>query len=223
MEQSATDDLSSKEEVAASLESTDVVGLGRRAQEIRRELFGERVYYGWLSKADEIDGSVYTEVSLEDFEDVDPDDVDVFVGAAEHGLREHGMAWDVGVATDYRVHYGDRDLEDVASELVDLYEADEQLRAVEMAPAGRTTAYEDLAAAATARLMFSNEHVRLDREKAGEKIVQTSLEFGVDDVGFVDGEEDVRDVELLAGDLGFEAVERGTDAANPGDGGSTPW
>lgn len=193
------------------LESADVLSLGQRADEERRRLFDDSVYYGRLTPPDGVDGDRYAEVELKHLVDVETEDVDAFVGEVDDDLELHEEAWEVGVPTDYAIGYGDRDAEDVAEELQRLRDADGDLRSVELAPMERTTAYRDLAAAATARLLFDDVHVRLDRRKVGDKLAQTALEFGVDDVGFVEDEEGGRDVELLAGDLNFTAVERGGD------------
>lgn len=203
------EDDASTEEVAEMLESDDVLSLGRSADEERRRLFDDGVYYGGLTEPDDLSGTGYAEVSLECLGDVRTEDVDAFVGGVEDGFDRHDQAWEAGVPTDYAVGYGDREAVEVAKELMRLKEVDGDLRGVEMVPVGRTTAYRDLAAAATARLLLDDVHVRLDRRKAGKKLVQTALEFGVDDVGFVENGEDVREVELLACDLGLTAVKRG--------------
>lgn len=193
------------------VDSDDVLSMGRAADGERRRLFDGTVYYGGLTPPDDVTGTGYAEVELGHLGEVGTDDVDAFVGGVDDDLDLHEQAWDAGVPTDYSVGYGDRDSREVAEELIGLRGSGGDLRCLELSPLGRTTAYRDLAAAATARLLFDDVHVRLDRRKVGEKIAQTALEFGVDDVGFVGDEDEVRDVELLAGDLGFTAVERGGD------------
>ncbi len=193
------------------LESEDILSLGRPADEVRRRLFGDSVYYGFLTPLEDVGGDGHAEVNLEHLGEVEPEEVEAFVGDVDDGLSLYEEAWDAGVPTDYAVAYGDREPGEVAEELKEVHDVDGDLRCVEMVPVGRTTAYRDLAAAATARLMFDDVHVRLDRRKVGDKLAQTALEFGVDDVGFVESEDEVRDVELLAGDLDFTAVERGGD------------
>lgn len=113
-----------------------------------------------------------------------------------------------GEGLDVLVEYG----AEPGTEVLDRFEEVRELnrgggvRCVELVPTDRTTAYDDLRVVGVARLYLDGVGVRVSSE-VGSKLVQTALEFGADDVGYM-GEYD--DVELLIGEAGFTPVERGS-------------
>lgn len=193
------------EDAAEILESDDVNGFGDAAREKARRVSGERVYHGSLTPPDKVTHDGYAEVRLSDCDAVDTSAVDAFVGAPEDtfdGYRDAGAPVDVGVV------YGDG-AEAFAERLDGVHQLSEDVdvRAVTLISDGRTTAYTDLKAVAAARLCLDVSGVRVARDEVGNKLAQTALAYGANDLGFVDTEEEF-DAELAAREAGFTPVDR---------------
>ncbi len=188
------------EDAGDLLETDDVNALGDAAREKARRLTGDRVYYGRLSSPDETEG--YAELRLRDRGIVSEDDANVFVGEPDD---EFDAYREVDVPVDVAVVYGDGNLLGRLDAVDDL-SADSEVRAVSLVPDGRTTAFTDLKAVAAARLCLDVVGVRVSRAEVGDKLAQTALAYGTNDLGFVDGEG--FDPELAAREAGFTPVNR---------------
>jgi len=206
-----TDGVLTPEEAHEILVSNDVNEWGEEARRSAREASGERVYYGRLSSPEEVAGDGYDEVPLSEMENVDVNAVDAFIGTPDDNLEDHRKAHSNGVPTDIAVVYGDGS---VVERLTDVHELapDGQMRGVTLHPEENepiTTAYTDLKTVAVTRLFLSPEDVpliRVARDEVGDKLAQTALEYGANDLGFV-GEGD-ENPELISREIGLEPVER---------------
>jgi hypothetical protein len=192
-----------EEDIREILGTDDINGVGKAAHEETRLLTGDRVYYGSLSSPEEVSYESYDEVLLSDRDDVEGDSVDVFVGEYDDTLDAYREA---EKPVDVAVVYGDGEFAERLVE-VDELSREVEIRAVTLVPDGRTTAYTDLKAVAAARLSLDVVGVRVRREKVGDKLAQTSLAYGANDLGFVD-EDDGFDAELAAREAGFTPVDR---------------
>ena len=197
-------------DVAEVMRCDNVNALGEVARRKTRRLTGERVYYGRLTPAEESTRDEYAEVRLSERDAVgDTGIIDVFVGERDDGFEEYrGAESPVDVA----VVYGDEP-DAFAERLAEVKELtqDCQVRAVSLVPDGRTTAYTDLKAVAATRLYLDVVGVRVAREDVGEKLAQTSLAYGANDLGFLNGGEEDKeefDAELAAREAGFTPVDR---------------
>ncbi|MDY6779175.1 MAG: hypothetical protein SV760_01225, partial [Halobacteria archaeon] len=139
------------------------------------------------------------------------------VGTSRDSLELHRKAHDAGLTTDVTVTYSHDDEKEVAESFEAVRDLDNEtggVRTVVLVPdtemsevEGPTTAYQDLRVVSAARLYFDDLNIRVSREDVTDKLAQTALEFGADDVGFV--EEGEFDVELVIREAGFEPVKRG--------------
>jgi len=184
------------------LDTDNVNSLGDRAREKTRRLTGDRVYYGRLSSPEEVTGEGYAEVRLSERGRVNGA-VDAFVGERDDRFDDYREA---GAPVDAAVVYGDGALADRLDEVRNLSDGSE-VRAVALVPDGRTTAFTDLKAVAATRLYLDVTGVRVAREEVGDKLAQTALAYGANDLGFVD-EDDGFDAELAAREAGFTPVDR---------------
>ena len=192
-------------DAAALMRRDDVNSLGGAARKKARRLTGDRVYYGSLTPPEEVTKDGYTEVRLSERDAVETDAVDAFVGGSDDGFEDY---CGVAVPVDVAVVYGDG--EEAFSERLEELDGvseDVAVRAVSLVPDGRTTAYTDLKAVAAARLCLDVPGVRVAREEVGEKLAQTALAYGANDIGFVGGDDDF-DPELAAREAGFTPVDR---------------
>ena len=192
-------------DAAAVMRGDDVNSLGGAARKKARRLTGDRVYYGSLTPPEEVTKDGYAEVRLSERDAVEADAVDAFVGGSDDGFEDYRG---VAVPVDVSVVYGDGE-EAFGERLgeVDGVSEDVSVRAVSLVPDGRTTAYTDLKAVAAARLCIDVPGVRVAREEVGEKLAQTALAYGANDIGFVGGDDDF-DPELAAREAGFTPVDR---------------
>lgn len=209
-----TDGVLTREKAREVLESRKVNEWGRQARQRSRGVSGNRVYYGDLCSPEDVTEDGYSEVLLAHREDIEEGSVDVFIGAPDDGIDEHRRVHSLGVRTDVSVVYGDGGLVERLAEVRELA-SEGSLRGVTLHPAeGRpvTTAYTDLKAVAVTRLFLPTEDVplvRVARNKVGDKLTQTGLEYGANDLGFIgDGDEDDEDLALIGREAGFEPVER---------------
>lgn len=193
------------EDAAEILESDDINGFGDAAREKARHVSGERVYHGSLTPPGEVKHDGYVEVRLSERDDVNVSAVDAFVGAPDDTFGDYRSA---RAPVDVAVVYGE-DADAFAERLAEVRELsdDVTVRAVTLVPDGRTTAFTDLKAVAAARLCLDVFGVRVAREEVGDKLAQTALAYGANDLGFVD-EDDGFDAELTAREAGFAPVDR---------------
>jgi hypothetical protein len=200
-----TEAVSTPEDVVSLMGTDEVNRLGEAARERARLLTGDTVYYGSLTPPGKVTTGGYDEVRLSDREDVESTAVDAFVGTPENTTDDYRGA---SAPVDIAVTYGD-DAEGFAEGLAEVREvsADTEVRAVTLVPDGRTTAFTDLKAVAVARLYLDVLGVRVARDEVGDKLAQTALAYGANDLGFV-GENDDFDPELTAREAGFTPVDR---------------
>lgn len=185
------------------LDTDDVNGLGDAARAKTCSLTGDRVYYGRLFSPQEAAEGGYTEMYLSDRGVVEDGAVDAFVGQITDSSDDYR---EVDAPVDVAVVYGDDGLSERLKEVRDLSE-EAEVRAVTLVPDGRTTAFTDLKAVAATRLCLDVTGVRVSRDDVGDKLAQTALAYGANDLGFVDEEEGF-DPELAAREAGYTPVDR---------------
>ena len=205
MRNTDTEAVSAREDVAKLLETDGVNRLGKEAREKTRRMTDDRVYYGSLTPPEDVTQDGYDEVRLSKRDEVPGSGVDLFVGSTEDGFDAYR---DVPEPVDVAVVYGD-DTEGFAKRLGDVRELSAQtdVRCVTLVPDGRTTAFTDLKTVAVTRLFLDVPGVRVERDGVGDKLAQTSLTYGANDLGFVE-EDDGFDPELAAREAGFVPVDR---------------
>jgi hypothetical protein len=207
-----TDGVLTQQKARKVLESNQINYWGKEARLRVHNTSGNRVYYGSLSSPEEVTEDGYDEVHLSDIEDADEDSVDAFIGAPENTLGEHRRAQSFGVQTDVAVSYGDGELVERLTGVRELA-SERDVRCVTLHPTEDepvTTAYTDLKAVSVTRLFLPTEDVSLVRvphNEVGEKLAQTALEYGTNDLGFM-RDKDEKELALIGREAGLEPIER---------------
>ncbi len=193
--------------------------LGSLARDISNNYTGNRVFYSELFRGD-INGEINAnnlEVLSSDYTDTVNDSsisekgIDVVVDEGDLTVENHRELHDRGLETDLSLSYSS-DLSGFRDELTtawSLINDSSGVRAVSLSRAGgRSTAYRDLWVVVLARIYLDAvEFIRLDRRSVDGKLAQTSMEYGVNDLGFMDWFDEF-DVDLVIREAGFEAVNR---------------